>query len=235
MTTPHSTDTVLRGLRWLKVAMVALAVIVALLLIMIWISSRHSKNAERAATVNNKRVAQLEQQVATNGSAAVKGQALAANLAALCKDKSIKIPPVYCKQATSVVRQPVTATGAPGAPGAPGPAGPPGVPGPAGSRGPAGANGFNGARGPVGLNGTDGATGPQGPAGPAGPSGAPGPSGAAGPAGQAGANGAAGPSGSPGAPPASWTFTFLRLTFTCTRDAGSPDSAPTYSCVPSKP
>jgi hypothetical protein len=223
MTTPHSTDVVLRGLRWLKVALIAVAVAIALLLAMVLISSRHSRHADRTAAANNRHIAQLEQQVSANGSAAVKGQALAANLAALCKDKTIKIPPVYCQQATSVVRQPVTMTGAPGAPGAPGPAGPAGAPGPAGSAGVAGPKGVQGAAGPAGVNGANGAAGAAGAPGPSGPAGATGPS------------GAPGPSGSPGAPPQSWTFTFLRVTFTCTRDAGSPDSAPTYSCTPSKP
>lgn len=230
MTTPHSTDVVLRGLRWLKVALVAVAAAVALLLAMVLISSHHSKDADRRALANNRRIAQLEQQVTARGSAAQKGQALAQNLAALCKDKSIKIPPVYCRQAASVARpQPTPAPGPPGAAGpsgpsgAPGLAGPPGAPGPAGSRGPAGAPGRTGPRGANGVNGSDGEQGPAGPTGPAGPQGATGEQGPAGPAGS---------TGQQGAPPQSWTFSFGRITFTCTRDAASPDTAPTYTCLP---
>lgn len=56
--------------------------------------------------------------------------------------------------------------------------------------------------------------------------------GATGATGQTGATGAAGPSGPAGPPVAGWTFTdALGMRHTCTRDAGSPDSAATYTCT----
>lgn len=87
-----------------------------------------------------------------------------------------------------------------------------------------------------------GATGSRGPSGSPGPAGSPGATGAAGAAGQ---NGAAGPSGPPGKdgkdgangkdgrdgqPPASYTIPVAGVMYRCDRDAGSPDSAPTYTC-----
>lgn len=101
----------------------------------------------------------------------------------------------------------------------------------------------------TGVAGPQGATGPQGPPGPTGPSGPTGPTGVTGAAGSSGAAGAAGnpgaagtngtagsqgPAGAPGAdgrPPAGWTWTAPDGTaYNCTRDASSPDTAPTYSC-----
>lgn len=106
-------------------------------------------------------------------------------------------------------------------PGGPsGPAGPSGAPGPTGPTGPTGIPGDPGAAGTGGQDGTngqDGGTGPAGPAGPAGPQGDQGPQGAP---------------GTDGAPPASWSWVdpSSGATITCTRDAGSPDDAPTYTC-----
>ncbi len=106
---------------------------------------------------------------------------------------------------------PQGATGPPGPPGPVGPSGPPGPTGASGAAGPSGAVGAPGADGQPGANGTDGAAGAAGPAGPAGPP---------------------GPPGVNGQPPASWTWTSpAGVTYRCTRDAGSPDSAPTYSCA----
>jgi len=104
---------------------------------------------------------------------------------------------------------PQGATGPQGPPGPVGPSGPPGPTGASGAAGPSGADGAPGADGQPGANGTDGSAGAAGPAGPQGPPGA------------------------NGQPPASWTWTSpAGVTYRCTRDAGSPDSAPTYSCAP---
>jgi hypothetical protein len=88
--------------------------------------------------------------------------------------------------------------------------------------GPPGPIGATGATGTPGASGKDGAAGSQGEPGPAGPTG---------PAGADGAAGATGPAGATGQPPASWTWANpLGVTYRCDRDAGSPDSAPTYTC-----
>lgn len=95
------------------------------------------------------------------------------------------------------------------------PAGP--VCGPVGSRGPSGSPGAAGSPGPSGspgADGQDGATGPQGPAGPP------------------GKDGQDGADGQDGQPPSSWTWTYIGVTYRCTRDDGSPDSSPTYTCRP---
>lgn len=110
-------------------------------------------------------------------------------------------------------RGPVGAAGLPGVPGAPGTAGTPGAAGSAGAdgvQGAPGAAGLPGANGIDGANGTNGADGSPGPAGPAGAQGSP---------------------GAAGKPPASFTFSNQ----TCTRDAGSPDDAATYTCSVNEP
>ncbi|MFL6144100.1 MAG: hypothetical protein ACJ72N_19825 [Labedaea sp.] len=118
-----------------------------------------------------------------------------------------------CRQAHDVQQLP-------GPAGAPGPEGPRGDPGLAGPGGPAGSPGPTG---PPGGDGQAGAAGPQGTAGEAGP---------AGPAGPAGEPGPAGTDGSNGKPPAGWTWTdTAERTQSCTRDQGSPDTAPTYTCT----
>lgn len=121
-----------------------------------------------------------------------------------------------------------------------------------GERGPAGANGLSivGARvsacrlilvredgveydaGPV--CGASGSPGPAGSRGPTGPAGADGQPGVTGPPGPAGSPGPAGKDGTDGKPPASYTIVspIDGLTYDCQRDAGSPDSAPTYTCSP---
>jgi hypothetical protein len=73
-----------------------------------------------------------------------------------------------------------------------------------------------------GVNGLPGPAGPQGPQGEQGAQGEPGPQGPSGPA---------GPQGQQGQPPNSWVAPDGQggLLF-CTRDPGSPDEAPTYSC-----
>lgn len=118
------------------------------------------------------------------------------------------------------------------------------VAGVAGQPGPAGQNGVNGigVPGPPGSPGLPGPTGPTGPTGvpgASGPAGQDGSTGAPGPAGQAGAPGPAGPQGQPGAPgspPAGWSWQDPSgTTFQCTRDARSPDSAPTYTCTSQAP
>ena len=95
--------------------------------------------------------------------------------------------------------------------------------------GPPGPIGATGTTGVGGSNGTNGADGAAGQPGAAGPSGAPGPPGADGKNGSDGKDGA---DGAVGQPPASWTWTSpLGLTYTCTRNSDSPDSAPTYACA----
>jgi len=92
--------------------------------------------------------------------------------------------------------------------------GPRGTRGPSGSPGPDGSRGPTGAPGTDGQDGTDGATGPEGPQGPKGDKGDP------------------GQDGADGQPPASYTIPVAGITYECDRDAGSPDSAPTYTCNP---
>ena len=109
----------------------------------------------------------------------------------------------------------------------------PGERGPRGEQGPPGRDGAPGPQGPAGPQGADGAPGMLGPAGPAGEQG---PEGAQGEPGPAGVDGQDGAAGADGQPPASWTWTDVAgRTQSCTRDAGSPDSAPTYTCSASPP
>lgn len=119
---------------------------------------------------------------------------------------------------------------------------PPGpVAGLAGAQGPAGQNGVNGVGipGPPGSPGLPGPTGGPGPTGVAGGAGAPGAAGSPGQDGQAGAPGPAGPQGQPGAagsPPAGWSWQDPSgTTFQCSRNAGSSDSSPTYTCTSQPP
>lgn len=99
-----------------------------------------------------------------------------------------------------------------------GPQGPPGPPGPMGLTGPAPPCLYTPAR----CQGAPGDAGTPGVAGPAGVEGQPGTTGPA---------GAQGTPGAPGAPPAGWTWTDpLGATYSCTRDAASPEDAPTYTC-----
>jgi len=97
-----------------------------------------------------------------------------------------------------------------------------GIPGEQGERGPAGPVGPSGPVGPVGPagipggDGKDGAAGVSGPVGDIGQPGDPGPAGAQGEPGPPGAQGEPGPQGPAGPPPASFTFTWLGQTFTCT-------------------
>jgi len=80
--------------------------------------------------------------------------------------------------------------------------------------GPPGPIGAAGAPGTAGQDGQPGTTGAPGPTGPPGPAGSP------------------GPSGAPGQPLASWTWTSaLGIRYTCSRDPGSPDVAPSYTCT----
>lgn len=119
---------------------------------------------------------------------------------------------------------PVVNPPTPGEPGQPGAQGEQGPPGEDGADGPAGPTG------PTGPTGTPGLDGAPGDPGPAGPQGEPGP---------AGVDGQPGADGSPGVdgqPPASWTWTDIDgRTQSCARDAGSPDTAPTYTCTAEPP
>lgn len=133
-------------------------------------------------------------------------------------------------------RDPKIVQGKPGEPGPPGPSGTDGQPGEPGNPGPSGPPGTPG---PNGKPGTDGASivgpsGPSGPPGPPGPGGAaglPGPDGKAGEPGPPGRDGEDGTDGEDGRPPSSWTWDdLLGVTYVCTRNEGSPDSAPTYTC-----
>lgn len=139
---------------------------------------------------------------------------------------------------------PAGATGDRGPMGPVGPAGPQGIPGQTGRPGNTGNTGATGATGSPGVAGRDGATGATGSqgqpgqdgqtgaVGPAGPAGKDGQDGAPGPVGPAGPAGPPGQNGSDGKPPTSWTFTYLGVTYTCTRN-NTDDSSPTYSCTPS--
>ena len=110
--------------------------------------------------------------------------------------------------------------------------GEPGEPGPAGFPGADGLNGMPGKPGPAGSPGPAGADGVPGPAGPAGPAGADGKDGADGAPGPEGPAGPAGADGEDGEPPAGWTWTDpAGIKHTCTRETGSLDSAPTYTCT----
>jgi type II secretory pathway pseudopilin PulG len=106
--------------------------------------------------------------------------------------------------------------------GGPGEAGPPG---PTGPSGPVGSDGRDGAPGSPGPQGPQGERGVEGPVGPTGPPGSPG---------EPGPQGEPGTDGVNGQPPASWQWTWLGATFRCTRDDGSPDEAPTYTCRPAE-
>jgi hypothetical protein len=83
---------------------------------------------------------------------------------------------------------------------------------------------------------------PAGPAGPAGPSGAAGKSGVDGAPGAAGsgspgapgASGTNGTNGTNGSPATSLTIVQNGVTYTCPRDAGSPNTSPTYTCSTQK-
>lgn len=100
-------------------------------------------------------------------------------------------------------------------PGPPGPQGPPGKDAPTITPSP----------GPTGPSGAPGATvtGPPGPPGPSGPSGAPGQD-------ATGAPGKDGRDGKDGQPPASWTFDYRGVTYTCHPvDNFDPDN-PKYTC-----
>lgn len=127
--------------------------------------------------------------------------------------------------ATPVVQPPVPVAGPAGSPGlqgaagiagVPGPPGSPGLPGPTGVAGQSGSPGPTGDPGANGVNGQDGVAGPAGAAGPPGPQGDP---------------------GAPGSPPAGWSWQdpSSGRTFQCSRDSGSPDAAPTYTCTSSPP
>jgi hypothetical protein len=190
---------------------------------------------------------------------ALSGQALAKNLGALCQDKSTKIPPVYCRQASSVAAQPAPKpTAIPGPP--PSPAEvvqavttyctlhvcgtPPsaGVVAQAISTYCQANGGCRGSTG-VGAPGSPGqsVTADQVAAGVAsyctahnqcqGPAGASGAAGQNGTDGAAGAPGAAGTDGHDGAPPVAWTYTDpIGMQHTCTRTDPFDPAAPTYQC-----
>jgi len=127
--------------------------------------------------------------------------------------------------------------GPPGERGPVGPAGqtvvgPRGLPGPSGPPGPAGRDGKPGKDGAVGLQGVPGlkgdpgatVTGPPGVKGDAGADGKDGKDGSAGPEGK---QGEPGPRGETGPAPASWTFTYLGVTYQCTPDEAGSTS---YTC-----
>jgi hypothetical protein len=135
-----------------------------------------------------------------------------------------------------------------------GPSGSPGKAGAVGSRGPQGPQGSPGASGKPaptltpkpGTSGASGAPGKPGAdstvPGPSGASGAPGadstvpgPSGPPGPAGSDGTDGKDGKNGTNGKPPASWTFTYLGVTYTCRPVDNFDESNPQYDCEPDQP
>ncbi|WP_220188599.1 collagen-like protein [Streptomyces phytophilus] len=128
--------------------------------------------------------------------------------------------------------------------GEPGAAGSDGAAGPEGERGEAGAEGEPGAAGKGGADGQDGQPGDPGTpgedgtpgaAGANGADGATGPTGAQGPQGEKGATGEQGPRGEqgPSGPaPASWTFVFGGVTYTCTPSA---EGSTHYTCAADGP
>jgi len=178
-----------------------------------------------------------------NGQQALNGQALAKRVHQICLAGGAPakhLGPI-CPQASAVATQsPTPVPGVSivaGPPGPAGPAGPPGIPGADGAtivgpRGLAGPSGQVGPAGMPGLVGAPGSPGPQGPQGSAGPAGPQGSAGPAGPAGAPGSPGPSGPSGADGQPPQSWTFTYLGVSYTCTRSTPFDPSAPTYDCAP---
>jgi hypothetical protein len=108
---------------------------------------------------------------------------------------------------------------------------PPGIPGPEGQSGRDGTNGRDGRDGvtppcvsePPQCRGADGEPGEPGEAGP---------SGQGGQNGQDGTPGKDGTDGVDGQPPASWSWVDGDgRTQSCTRNAGTPDTAPTYTCT----
>lgn len=121
----------------------------------------------------------------------------------------------------------------------------PGERGPVGPQGPEGPPGRDGEDGRDGAKGTDGTTPPclaaPGQCRGADGTGFPGPQGEPGTDGQDGRDGAPGEKGDQGdpgmpgtngQPPAGWTWVDQTgRTQSCTRDAGSPDTAPTYTCT----
>ena len=122
----------------------------------------------------------------------------------------------------------------------PGERGEPGAQGEQGRPGPAGRDGEDGVDGrsppclaePAQCRGTDGTDGTPGAAGTDGTAGEPGRDGAPGRDGVDGQPGAPGRDGADGRPPAGWSWVDVDgRTQTCTRDPGSPDTAPTYTCT----
>jgi hypothetical protein len=132
-------------------------------------------------------------------------------------------------QVRSLGEQPIVLPPEPGERGATGDTGPAG---PQGPQGPAGQPGRDGQTPPC-LSEPPQCHGADGPPGVAGKDGAPGAPGAPG---KDGTDGTPGQNGTDGQPPASWTWTDdAGRTQSCTRDPGSPDSAPTYTCTASPP
>lgn len=180
------------------------------------------------------------QQYGTTGDLRGQVGSLAAQQASAARGEQALASQIHAMGATPVVSPAAPLTGPAGPSGAQGPAGQNGVAGIPGPQGPKGDPGPTGAPGPTGPTGPTGVSGAVGEAGQNGSDGQPGATGAAGPAGPQGQPGPAGPSGAagaPGQPPASWTWTDPNtgVTYTCTRDASSPDSSPTYSCSSQQP
>jgi hypothetical protein len=125
--------------------------------------------------------------------------------------------------------------GAAGSDGAAGPEGDEGEPGAKGEPGADGKRGAAGSDGPPGEPGVPGEDGAPGAAGADGADGAAGPTGAQGPAGEKGDPGEQGPRGEqgPAGPaPASWTFSYGGVTYTCTPSA---DGSTHYTCAADGP
>ena len=141
-------------------------------------------------------------------------------------DDNARTAQTLADQVRSLGEQPLVLPPSPGERGATGDTGPQGPQGPAGQPGRDGATPPCLSEPPQ-CRGADGATGAAGQDGTPGADGAPG---------QNGADGAPGKDGSDGQSPASWTWTDSDgRTQSCARDAGSPDTAPTYTCTASPP
>lgn len=162
------------------------------------------------------------------------GQSLAEQVRIACEKNTTDDPEILalCDQANAVADGTAGPQGPPGPQGSPGPqgfSGSDGVNGLNGQPGPSGAPGAQGASGVDGQPGTAGQPGPNGSPGPSGATGAPGEVGPAGPQGDPGPEGSPGPTGpqGPAGYPASFSFTFLGVTWTCTDVDG--DHA--YTCA----
>jgi hypothetical protein len=181
---------------------IVILVTLALLCFLVLGAAFVSRNATLTAQLNDQASAVTQQHQAA--------QALSDQVRELGAVPTTVAPPV------TGIAGPQGATGPQGIPGQQGQPGkdgqsPPCLSQPGQCQGANGKDGANGAPGTPGVNGVDGKDGAPG---------------------QPGKDGTNGVNGTNGQPPASWTWTDpAGRKQQCTRDAGSPDSAPTYTCT----